>query len=89
MGLNWLISNEVVINPGERTIFHRKDDRLEWLVEVAKDERYSTVLHQVVGCTVVSDTRITGKTFTPVPIEWNSMRKNCDCTTCELEFDYF
>ena len=47
LGLNWLISNEVAINPGERTIFHRKDDRLEWLVEVAKDERYRVLEAQL------------------------------------------
>ena len=89
LGLNFLINNGVIIDPGERTIYHRKDGKIDWLIEVSKDERQSRVLKQDVDCTVVTDTRVTGKTFSSVPITWNSLRTNCDCITCEEKCEYF
>ena len=89
LGLNFLINNGVIIDPGERTIYHRKNGEIEWLVEVSIDERRSWVLKQIVDCTVISDIKISGKTFTTVPVTWNCMRKNCDCSTCDQECNFY
>ena len=89
LGLNFLINNGILLNPGERTIYHKENGIIDWLVEVAHDERCSWVLRQLVDCTVVADTKISGAKFSPVPITWSSMRENCDCSTCEQDCNFY